>query len=227
MLYCDLASTYSSLCFLLSLEQVDEMKTFQLKNSSKCSVCANYFILVSNNFDCTICYVQKRLPRTDVAEEEDSGEDALEALFSQLEEDLDNDDQSLYDDDEDVEMKEEDLANLDRELAEALEEDEQLGSFDSHDDGVIGESEDDDDDYDDPEEELGKLKNWQLKRLAYALKNGRRKTGVSPLILLYFHLEFFFASSSIVSPTSEPIYPICMSSIFSFGHGLFQVFIVT
>ncbi|XP_058203966.1 protein OVEREXPRESSOR OF CATIONIC PEROXIDASE 3-like isoform X3 [Rhododendron vialii] len=125
---------------------------------------------------------KKRLPRNDVAEEEDSGEDALEALFSQLEEDLENDDQSLDDDDDDdVEMGEEDLANLERELAEALEEDKQLGSFDSHeDDGVISESEDDDDD-DDIEEDLGKLKNWQLRRLAYALKNGRRKTGIKNL----------------------------------------------
>ncbi|KAI8569056.1 hypothetical protein RHMOL_Rhmol02G0248500 [Rhododendron molle] len=131
---------------------------------------------------------KRRLPRNDVAEEEDSGEDALEALFSQLEEDLENDDQSLDDDDDDdddddVEMGEEDLANLERELAEALEEDKQLGSFDSHeDDGVISESEDeDDDDDDDIEEEMGRLKNWQLRRLAYALKIGRRKTGIKNL----------------------------------------------
>ncbi|KAF7151489.1 hypothetical protein RHSIM_Rhsim02G0195700 [Rhododendron simsii] len=131
---------------------------------------------------------KKRLPRNDVTEEEDSGEDALEALFSQLEEDLENDDQSLDDDDDDddddVEMGEEDLANLERELAEALEDDKQLGSFDSHeDDGVISASEDDDDDDDDDdiEEELGRLKNWQLRRLAYALKNGRRKTGIKNL----------------------------------------------
>lgn len=35
------------------------------------------------------------------------------------------------------------------------------------------------------EEEMPvKLKNWQLRRLAYALKDGRRKTGVSLTLLM-------------------------------------------
>ncbi|KAH7841589.1 hypothetical protein Vadar_031833 [Vaccinium darrowii] len=124
---------------------------------------------------------KKRLPRNDVAEEEDSEEDPFEALFSQLEEDLANDDPSLDDSDDDIGG--EDLANLERELAEALEGDEKLGSFDSdEDDGVInGSEDDDDDDDDDEEEEVANLKNWQLRRLAYALKNGRRKTGIKNL----------------------------------------------
>lgn len=129
-------------------------------------------------------------------------EDAFEALFNQLEEDLKNDNLSLDDDDE--EISEEDLAKLERELEDALADDEELlgmlnlttdelenisdlldiGAEDK-DDGDDDDVDDDNDD-DDEEEEEGrpvKLKTWQLRRLASALKTGRRKTSVSLLIL--------------------------------------------
>uniref|UniRef100_A0A0A0LHB1 Homeobox domain-containing protein n=1 Tax=Cucumis sativus TaxID=3659 RepID=A0A0A0LHB1_CUCSA len=112
------------------------------------------------------------IPKEARDEEEDVEEDALELLFSQLEEDLKNDASSL-DEGEDDEFSEEDLARLERELGLALgidvEEEEE-------------EDDDDGDDEDDEEEEMPvKLKNWQLRRLALALKKGRRKTSIKSL----------------------------------------------
>lgn len=117
------------------------------------------------------------IPKEARDEEEDVPEDALELLFSQLEEDLKNDASSL-DEGEDDEFSEEDLARLERELGLALgiDVDEEEEKDDNDDD------EDDDDEVleDDEEEEMPvKLKNWQLRRLASALKKGRRKTSVS------------------------------------------------
>jgi hypothetical protein len=63
-------------------------------------------------------FPQKSLPRKDAVGEDDLDDDAFEALFSQLEEDLKNDDPSLGDGDE--EISEEDLARLEQELAELL-----------------------------------------------------------------------------------------------------------
>ncbi|KMT16800.1 hypothetical protein BVRB_2g042870 [Beta vulgaris subsp. vulgaris] len=125
----------------------------------------------------------------DSNKEEDVNEDAFEALFKQLEEDLKADEQ-LLDDGED-EISEEELAMLERELEEALAEDESI----SHllnltpNDAVEGEEveeqmEDEvgEDDVDDEEEEEPiTLKGWQLRRLAYALKAGRRKTSIKNL----------------------------------------------
>lgn len=157
------------------------------------------------------CFWQKSSSKKRAqGDEDDADEDAFEALFRQLEEDLKNDDLSVDDDDDDI--SEEDLAKLERELEEALKDDELIGSLDlvgdaktedeseeeeeeedklengeadciaNHDDEDIeeeGEEEEDNDDDDDEEEMPVKLKNWQRKRLAYALKNGRRKTSVS------------------------------------------------
>lgn len=118
---------------------------------------------------------------------EDVNEDAFEALFKQLEEDLKADEQ-LLDDGED-EISEEELAMLERELEEALAEDESI----SHllnltpDDAVEGEEVEEqmEDDVDDEEEEEPiTLKGWQLRRLAYALKAGRRKTSVSLVLFI-------------------------------------------
>ncbi|XP_019153788.1 PREDICTED: protein OVEREXPRESSOR OF CATIONIC PEROXIDASE 3-like [Ipomoea nil] len=147
----------------------------------------------------------KKKQKRDDEEDEDLDEDAFEALFRQLEEDLKNDKLSLDDDDDD-EITEEDLANLERELEEALKDDELSGVFESIVDGEIknvaeeeeeeeeeegevaaaikGDEDDDDDEEDEDEDEDEKpvrLRNWQLKRLAYALKDGRRKTSIKNL----------------------------------------------
>ncbi|KAL3500869.1 hypothetical protein ACH5RR_039962 [Cinchona calisaya] len=134
--------------------------------------------------------------------QEDEGEEAFEALFCLLEEeDLKNDDLSVEDgDDDDDDISEEELAKLERELEEALKDDELLGAFDLAGDGQEKdeseeeeeEEEESGDDYtdnhhvqdleedaDDDEEMPVKLKNWQLKKLAYALKNGWRKNNRS------------------------------------------------
>ncbi|KAI3454191.1 hypothetical protein Pfo_010854 [Paulownia fortunei] len=135
---------------------------------------------------------KKRNTHKNVGEEEDIDEDAFEALFHQLEEDLKNDE--LYGNDGgDDDISEEELAKLEQELAEALQDDELFGALDSAARGETkneDEEEDDDvadedgyevDDDNEEEERPIKLKNWQLRRLAYALKNGRRKTSIKNL----------------------------------------------
>lgn len=125
-------------------------------------------------------------------------EDAFEALFSQLEEDLKKDGLSFDSDDD---LSEEDLAKLERELAEALgDEDIDMSEWNSDDIENDGNSEEDeggdgdayeDEDEDEREEdedgegELLKLKSWQIRRLARALKTGRRKVSVSICLLDY------------------------------------------
>ena len=140
------------------------------------------------------------MPHNNAEEDADLDEDAFEALFNQLEEDLKNDSPSI--DDNDEEISEEDLARLERELEEALgDDDELLGMFNSITDEIesnndaeeVGaeeeeeeedeeEEEEEEEDDDEDEERPVKLKNWQLRRLASALKTGRRKTSVSILI---------------------------------------------
>ncbi|MCD9641436.1 hypothetical protein HAX54_027619 [Datura stramonium] len=126
---------------------------------------------------------KKSSPRKDTEEVDDIDEDAFEALFQLLEEDLKNDDLSLNDDDD---ITEEDLEKLERELEEALKDDELLGEIDSIANEKIESSmadneealaEDDNED----EEMPVKLKNWQLKKLAYALRKGRRKLNIKDL----------------------------------------------
>ncbi|XP_048332260.2 protein OVEREXPRESSOR OF CATIONIC PEROXIDASE 3 [Ziziphus jujuba] len=108
-------------------------------------------------------------------DEDDIDEDAFEALFSMLEEDLKKDDVSLgNEDDEDI--REEDLALLEEELSEAFGAD---GDFSLDTDNEDGE--DDEDEDEEEEEPPVKLKNWQLRRLASALKAGRRKTSIKSL----------------------------------------------
>ncbi|GAB2215436.1 hypothetical protein Droror1_Dr00019821 [Drosera rotundifolia] len=99
---------------------------------------------------------------------DDTEEDPLEALFKQLEYDLANDDQ-MPDGDDDI--SELDLAQLDDELKGILGEDEEelMGEY--------TEDEEEDDELDEPV----KLKRWQLRRLAYALKQGRRKISILDL----------------------------------------------
>lgn len=126
----------------------------------------------------------------EAAEEED---DPFEALFNLLEEDLNNDKSSI----DDEEISEEDLDRLAAELAEVLGGGDDVDGIDlfgsvtsdvaddEEDDGNDDDIEDDDDEDDSEEEDERptKLKNWQLRRLAYALKAGRRKTSVSYLCL--------------------------------------------
>lgn len=172
--------------------------------------------------------------RTRIGKDE---EDAFEALFKQLEEDLKNDGLLFDDDDDDDEISEEDLVKLERELEEALADDELIGLFDdvTVDDkdeveevkekktmnkkgttvsqvidkeieiNNLEEHEDTDNDEDEDEEGPLELKRWQLRRLAYALKDGRRKTSVSiHTYILYFlhnctsltHFRTKFKSSS-------------------------------
>lgn len=132
---------------------------------------------------------KKTLSDRNLEEDDEIGEDAFEALFSQLEDDLKNDDLTGEDGD-DYFLCEEELAKLEHELADALEDDELLGALVSIADGD-NENEDDkeeSDNLDDDEAEKNeeeespiKLKNWQSRRLAYALKNGRRKTSIKNL----------------------------------------------
>ncbi|KAL7150881.1 hypothetical protein ABFS83_05G143900 [Erythranthe nasuta] len=132
---------------------------------------------------------KKTIPKT-VGENENADEDAFEALFLMLEEDLKNDELNGND-----EISEEELAKLEQELAEALEDDELFGAFQSITNNEDDDDEDDDVDgdvdgsevdgeYEEEEEEKEKpikLKNWQMRRLAYALKTGRRKTSIKSL----------------------------------------------
>jgi hypothetical protein len=108
-------------------------------------------------------------------EDDDDDEGGLEALFKQLEEDLKNDDLSVEDDDEE-EISEEDMARFGQVLAEAIGDIE--GTNEPAVDLVSGSIVDGSDEVTDAVERP-ELKNWQLKRLARALKIGRRKTSVS------------------------------------------------
>ncbi|GJN38757.1 hypothetical protein PR202_gb27826 [Eleusine coracana subsp. coracana] len=121
-----------------------------------------------------------KIQNEDVAAEDDMDDEdedgALEALFKQLEEDLENDDLSVDGDDDGI--SEEDMARFEKELAAAIEDvggaDESTGDFflsfeeSGNDEKVYG------------SKQL-ELKSWQLRRLARALKIGRRKTSIKNL----------------------------------------------
>jgi hypothetical protein len=108
-------------------------------------------------------------------DDDDDDEGGLEALFKQLEEDLKNDDLSVEDDD-DEEISEEDMARFEQVLAEAIGDIEGADepAVDSVSGSIVDCTEEITEAVVQPE-----LKNWQLKRLARALKIGRRKTSVS------------------------------------------------
>lgn len=124
---------------------------------------------------------QKSLPRKDI-KDSDEEDDPFEALFSLLEEDLKNDDSTIDDDDEEID--EEDLDKLATELAEALG-DVDMDMSDTATDGTESDNneahKEDGEDEEEEEEREVRLKNWQLRKLAYALKTGRRKVSVSVL----------------------------------------------
>ncbi|WVZ21353.1 hypothetical protein V8G54_008675 [Vigna mungo] len=126
---------------------------------------------------------KKKLSRHHVTEGGEEDMDAFELLFNQLEQDLKRGD--LSDDDGEDGITEEEMALLERELENALGDfdtellnsdviDVELGSGPENDD----EDGDDDDDGEsqDGDENPVNLKNWQMKKLARALKAGRRKT---------------------------------------------------
>ncbi|KAL6602946.1 hypothetical protein ACP70R_043307 [Stipagrostis hirtigluma subsp. patula] len=126
-------------------------------------------------------YKTKIQTQEDVAAEDgidgDGEDDALEALFKQLEEDLENDDLSVDDDDDD-EISEEDMARFEKELEAAI------GDVDGVDESA-GDSLPSPGDYGNDDKidgsEQPELKSWQLRRLARALKIGRRKTSIKNL----------------------------------------------
>ncbi|XP_011621948.1 protein OVEREXPRESSOR OF CATIONIC PEROXIDASE 3 [Amborella trichopoda] len=106
----------------------------------------------------------------------DSDEDALEALFGQLEEDLKNDSLFMSDDDED-EISEADLARLEKEL-----NDDFMDEDDDEESGALHLDKDNEGSHDDEDLDIPlKLKNWQRRRLAQALKVGRRKVSIKNL----------------------------------------------
>ncbi|XP_078432372.1 overexpressor of cationic peroxidase 3 [Wolffia australiana] len=114
---------------------------------------------------------KKSAPADGEIDENGMDEDAFEKLFAQLEEDLKNENLSF--DDLDDEISVEELEELERELAAAL------GDDDGDEDDDV---DDDDEDSEDEEEiRMPKLRNWQLRRLATALKTGRRKTNIKAL----------------------------------------------
>ncbi|XP_050219163.1 protein OVEREXPRESSOR OF CATIONIC PEROXIDASE 3 isoform X2 [Mercurialis annua] len=116
---------------------------------------------------------------------EDEDEDAFEALFNMLEEDLKND-KSFGSDEDDEDISEEDFEQLQRELEAVLgigEDDDDVVDVElQSSDATDTKHDNDDDDVDEEEEEVPvKLKNWQMRRLARVLKNGRRKTSIKSL----------------------------------------------
>ncbi|CAI9775506.1 unnamed protein product [Fraxinus pennsylvanica] len=136
---------------------------------------------------------KKKLTHKKVEEDDNIDEDAFDALFHMLEEDLKNDNLSVNDGEGD-DITEEDMLKLEHELAEALADDELLGALAStvggeteneveeeDDGGDENEGEGEGDDDEEEEEMPLNLKNWQLRRLAYALRNGRRKTSIKNL----------------------------------------------
>ncbi|XP_047306521.1 protein OVEREXPRESSOR OF CATIONIC PEROXIDASE 3-like [Impatiens glandulifera] len=103
-------------------------------------------------------------------EKEDLLKEAFEAFFG---DDLENDD-SLNEDD----ISDEELIKLERELKEAFKKYDEEDIIDCT--GNEGDN-DNNDEEDEFEELLSKLQNWQLHRLAYALKDDSRKTNIKDL----------------------------------------------
>ncbi|CAL1375084.1 unnamed protein product [Linum trigynum] len=121
---------------------------------------------------------KKSLPAENDDEEEgdDIDEDAFDALFDMLEGDLKNSDSSVGDEDDYDDMSEEDIMKLQNELEEALDADDCEDEAYDMETGTFPREEE--------EGEKGrplKLRNWQIRRLASALKKGRRKISIKNL----------------------------------------------
>lgn len=106
-----------------------------------------------------------------------------------MEEDLKNDNSSI----DDEEISEEDLDALAEELARALGGGDDVDGIDLF-GSATGDVDVDVDDDSEEDERPTKLKNWQLRRLAYALKAGRRKTSVSFSSVLRIDVEYIVES---------------------------------
>lgn len=115
-------------------------------------------------------------PAEDDMDDGGGDDEALETLFKQLEEDLKNDDLPVEDDDDGI--SEEDMARFEQELAEAIED---IDGVDESRGDLLPGSENSANDEETDETERSELKNWQLRRLARALKIGRRKTSIKNL----------------------------------------------
>ncbi|RDY07639.1 Protein OVEREXPRESSOR OF CATIONIC PEROXIDASE 3, partial [Mucuna pruriens] len=145
---------------------------------------------------------KKKLSRDHVTEGDEEEEDAFELLFKQLEEDLKRND--LSEDDGEVDITEEEMVLLERELENTLgdidaellkldaidietgsdpEDDDDDGVDDGVDDDYVdnGDADGGDADDGDGDERFPKLRTWQMKKLARALKAGRRKTSIKNL----------------------------------------------
>ncbi|KAL1191622.1 Protein OVEREXPRESSOR OF CATIONIC PEROXIDASE 3 [Cardamine amara subsp. amara] len=148
--------------------------------------------MVFRYFQCRLGYsTLKRISKCSTSTKSFEGDDngggeeedyPLEALFNLLEEDFKNDNSSI----DDEEISEEDLDALADELARALgggDDVDGIDLFGSATGDVVDDNEDEDEDDDDIEEDerQTKLKNWQLRRLAYAWKVGRHKTSIKNL----------------------------------------------
>ncbi|CAI0416720.1 unnamed protein product [Linum tenue] len=117
-----------------------------------------------------------RKKNDDEEEGDDIDEDAFDALFDMLEGDLKNSDSSVGDEDDYDDMSEEDIMKLQYELEEALGADDGEDEAYDMETGTFPREEE--------EGEKGrpsKLRNWQIRRLASALKKGRRKISIKNL----------------------------------------------
>ncbi|KAG9135237.1 hypothetical protein Leryth_013511 [Lithospermum erythrorhizon] len=131
----------------------------------------------------------KQVSNKNIDKNDELDGDPFEALFKMLEEDLENDELSL--DDIGDEISEEEMKKLEEELEEALKDDELFAAFGSNVEKVEEETELDEEDEDnkemeDKEDDGGgvnqlQLKTWQQRRLAQALKKGRRKSSIKNL----------------------------------------------
>lgn len=99
-------------------------------------------------------------------DEEEAAKDALEAFFSQLEKDFNNHNPS----EDNEEIKDEDVVRFQKEISQALGD----SGVELDEDGLnllgLGEEED--------VIQLPQLRTWQMRKLARALKIGKRKASV-------------------------------------------------
>jgi hypothetical protein len=114
-------------------------------------------------------YIEEEEEEEDDDEEEDEEYPELDILndfFSQLEKDINNHEQS----EDNLEIDEEDVLKFEKELTQALGE----AGIDLEDDDSDNEGINEENDL----IQLPQLKTWQMRKLARALKMGRRKASV-------------------------------------------------
>lgn len=145
----------------------------------------------------------------DDGEDDDISEEELAKLEQELAEALEDDDLlvalgsaalgGIINEDEDEEGGEEE-GEVDEDIDVTNNKDDEEEEVDKDIDVTNDKDGDEVDDDNEEEEMTVKLKNWQLRRLAYALKDGRRKTSVSLFLcginVLWFSLFFLYAAYS-------------------------------